>query len=412
MDTSLLELPPVAHRSAFCSYRYFLSHLALFTFLLGSTTLLLVLYLCYRNDHLPPEFPSPSDTGVFQPESSFFSFGLLWTMISLAATMFRHYLLLSHFLSCLQRDKNLLTNETNKNRSLASSAILLPLVLFARFLCSPKCYPRRGNGNKGKEKQVHRERAKDKKTSYSKVNLLQSATLWGICGAAAGTGVACFQVRQHMLIHTITAAVLFVCINVYYTLFIGLCPSMLFGSCQPFGFSNSTTYASGGAVEDCKISSQENNFVLDTVEIAQDKSLNSIDEQDWLKLRAISNVYKNEFFSEQDKTKPYLAKKSQSHARSHLPITRIMWVLLSWSCLFGIIILRVIFIYYGGWNKQFVEWKMEVIKGANLCEWVWLVLVAVQGYLIFYKDSHLLRLDRLYQIATSVDSAPPDINLL
>ena len=50
------------------AYAFFFQHLWLLTGLCLLTTLIGVLWGCIHNGHLPPEFPSPSDTGVFQPE--------------------------------------------------------------------------------------------------------------------------------------------------------------------------------------------------------------------------------------------------------------------------------------------------------------------------------------------------------
>jgi hypothetical protein len=50
------------------AYAFFFQHLWLLTGLCLLTTLVGVLWGCIHNGHLPPEFPSPSDTGVFQPE--------------------------------------------------------------------------------------------------------------------------------------------------------------------------------------------------------------------------------------------------------------------------------------------------------------------------------------------------------
>ena len=79
------------------SLRCSLKYLPLLSSILLVTTLFVAFTLCYRYGHLPPEFPSPSDTGVFQPESSWFTFGFFWAMIALAISVLKNSLLLSQF---------------------------------------------------------------------------------------------------------------------------------------------------------------------------------------------------------------------------------------------------------------------------------------------------------------------------
>ncbi|ELR22743.1 uncharacterized protein ACA1_149110 [Acanthamoeba castellanii str. Neff] len=153
------------------AYAFFFQHLWLLTGLCLLTTLIGVLWGCIHNGHLPPEFPSPSDTGVFQPEGAYFTFGLFWSMIGLAATIGRHSLVFGTFLY-----------DQRKHYRAASSAHL-----------SSAAYGGGGSSGAGKPGWLgvvaglllsERDDAK----------LLKMGTIIGVAGACFGTMVAAFDV--------------------------------------------------------------------------------------------------------------------------------------------------------------------------------------------------------------------------
>lgn len=369
------------------AYAFFFQHLWLLTGLCLITTLTGVLWACIHNGHLPPEFPSPSDTGVFQPEGAYFTFGMFWAMIGLAATIGRHSLVFGTFL--------------DDQRKLYRAASSTHQHIYGGI-------PKAGKAAQGCLGALTAMLLSER----DDVKLLKMGTIIGVAGACFGTMVAAFDVRKHVVLHTIGAACLFIFTNLYYSILlrinhlilekwaviretrrredetrhstssgstlhsthdnlVDLAPSPS-SSSPPLTSSSSSVLLSTSPASSVLLSSSSSSSLLPSKEakpgVGNSSSLNDG-----------SNGGGGGF-------KAAAVRSPGKQAISNLTWLRVGSVMMCWFCLFGIIGFRLQFVREGGHQSRDKERVGFLIFWANLFEWIWLGLVLLYGFIVFYWD--------------------------
>jgi len=312
-------------------------HLWLFTALCLCATLGGVLWACIRNDHLPPEFPSPSDTGVFQPEGAYFTFGLFWSMVALAATMYRHCLVFGTFL-CQQSGG---ISSSSATAAAAGGGCGSGVCRWVAAACMP----------------LLREQ--------NEARLLRIGTAVGMVGACFGTMVAAFDVRRHVVLHTIGAAFLFIFVNIYYSILLRINQLILKRLSAREHWNEDPFQASG-----------DHKDVADSPTIASSSSaLVLVDTLAEIKPPRSARLTKE--------SKSGVANESSTQNLTWLRLTSLA---LCWLSLLGIMLFRLQFVYEGGHKSEDKQRAAFLIFWANLFEWIWIGVILMYGFIVFYWD--------------------------